>query len=128
MIDSNKLDSNDAQLPAVDDASLDRLKRFGGGKLLREMVSIFLETTPERLDAARAGIGASDAKSVEMTFHALKSSSGQLGALRMQRLCAAGEGRAGEGTVEGASDILRALDDEYSRVRRWLEDARNAEA
>ena len=129
MIDSNSfVNSDDVHLPAMDQASLDRLRRFGGGKLLREMVSIFLETTPQRLDAARAGIGAGDAKSVEMALHSLKSSSGQLGALRMQRLCSAGEGRARQGSAEGAPEIMRALDDEYSRVRRWLEDAQNAEA
>ena len=73
-------------LPTTDDASLERLKRFGGGKLLREMIALFCSAAPERISAARAGVEAGDAHATEQAMHSLKSSSAQLGALRMQRL------------------------------------------
>ena len=37
-----------AELPAVDPEALTRLERFGGAKLLREMIGLFLEIAPER--------------------------------------------------------------------------------
>ncbi len=129
MIDSN---SNaigaEHDLPATDDASLDRLRRFGGGKLLGQMMDIFLESTPQRLAVARAGIAAGDIPSVERAFHSLKSSAAQLGAFRMQRLCERGEHQAHAGSLTNAPAILDALDAELPRVIEWLEKARIMEA
>ena len=78
--------ADDAPLASTDAASLERLKRFGGGKLLGEMISLFVGSAPERIAAARAGLDVGDAKATEMALHSLKSSSAQLGALQMQRL------------------------------------------
>ena len=114
-------------LPATDDAALDRLRRFGGSKLLSEMISLFLAAAPERLGAARTGLDARDAAAVEMSLHSLKSSSAQLGALRMQRLCERGEREARGGSLDGTSIILGELDAELPHVARWLEQARTQE-
>ena len=82
---------DDASLPTTDAASLERLKRFGGGKLLGEMISLFISAGAGAHRAARAGLESNDAKATEMALHALKSSSAQLGAMRMQRLSEQGE-------------------------------------
>ena len=81
---------DDNNRPTTDDASLERLRRFGGGKLLGEMIALFLLAAPERINAARLGLSAHDVKATEMALHALKSSSAQLGAMKMQRLSEAG--------------------------------------
>ncbi|MEO7457847.1 MAG: Hpt domain-containing protein [Gemmatimonadaceae bacterium] len=117
----------DAALPATDNASLDRLKRFGGGKLLGEMIALFLASAPERLAAAHAGFVSQDARAVEMALHSLKSSSAQLGALRMQRICEHGEGLAKAGTLTEVSSLLQLLNEEFPRVQEWLERARQTE-
>ena len=80
MTDSaNTHSGGDADLPTTDDASLERLRHFGGGKLLGEMITLFVQAAPERISAARAGLESNDAKATEMALHALKSSSAQLG-------------------------------------------------
>lgn len=117
----------DDALPSTDQAALDRLKRFGGGKLLGEMISLFITAAPERLAAARAGLDASDASATEMALHSLKSSSAQLGAMRMQRLSEQGEAIARTGTLAGVGELIKALDDEFPRVQSWLERARTTE-
>ena len=75
------------QLPATDPDALARLERFGGFKLLDEMIALFLENARDRLAAAATALGAGDTLAIENAMHSLKSSSAQLGALRLSRLC-----------------------------------------
>ena len=115
------------ELPSTDQAALDRLKRFGGGKLLGEMIGLFLSTAPERLAAAHAGFDAGDVPATEMALHSLKSSSAQLGAMKMQRICEQGELLARAGTLADVGGLLQQLDHEFPRVQAWLERARSTE-
>lgn len=114
-----------AHLPATDVTALDRLRRFGGGTLLGKMVDLFLIAAPERIAAAAEGVAAGDAEGVERALHSLKSSSAQLGALRMQRLSEQGEHLARAGTLDGVTQLTSALEEELARVRTWLTDARD---
>ena len=127
-MEMSHLPADDAPLASTDAASLERLKRFGGGKLLGEMISLFLGSAPERIAAARAGLDAGDAKATEMALHSLKSSSAQLGALQMQRLCERGEHQAHAGSLDGVDRIVQDLEEEFPRVRAWLERARTVES
>jgi len=109
-----------ADLSDNDPEALERLRRFGGARLLSDMIALFLEALPQRLSAARAGAQRGDAPAVEHALHALKSSSAQLGAMRLHRLSVEGEQLAKAGTLDGVSGILDALDDECARVTSWL--------
>jgi two-component system sensor histidine kinase/response regulator len=113
------------ELPSLDQASLDRLQRFGGGKLLHEMIGLFLAGAPERLAAARGGVESGDAPAVELALHSLKSSSAQLGAMRMQRLSEQGEQLARAGTLDIVGFLIHDLDEELVRVRQWLTSVRD---
>jgi HPt (histidine-containing phosphotransfer) domain-containing protein len=114
-----------APLPATDATALDRLKRFGGGSLLGQMIDLFLVAAPERIEAASRAEAAGDAEAVERALHSLKSSSAQLGAVRMQRLSEQGEHRARAGSLEGVAELTSALEEELARVREWLLSARD---
>lgn len=114
-------------LPATDAASLDRLRKFGGGKLLNGMISLFITAAPERIATARAGVAGADAKAVEQALHALKSSSAQLGAMRMQRLSEQGELKARAGSLDTVGELVEQIAEEFTRVQLWLEGARNSE-
>lgn len=115
----------DADLPANDPAALDRLRRFGGGKLLVEMIRLFLESAPQRVAAMRAGLTNGDSESVERALHSLKSSAAQLGALRLQRLAERGERLAKGGTLDAVSAQLPQLEQELAHVNEWLVLARD---
>ena len=119
---------NPIGLSATDDAALDRLRRFGGGKLLNEMIGLFVSTTPERILAARSGVDTGNTHAVEMALHSLKSSSAQLGAMEMQRLSERGEQLARASTLDGVDRIVADLEDEFARVQTWLERSRTVEA
>lgn len=108
------------ELPATDNAALERLSRFGGGKLLSEMIALFLASAPERIAAARDGVDRRDAPAAELALHSLKSSSAQLGALRMQRLSEQGEQLARAGNVDIVGFLVSDLEAELENVRSWL--------
>jgi two-component system sensor histidine kinase/response regulator len=112
-------------LPTTDASALDRLKRFGGGKLLREMIALFLAAAPERIAAARHGHLAADAPAVELALHSLKSSAAQLGAIRLQRLSDRGERLAKGGSLSELPILVKELEEELARVRDWLIRARD---
>ena len=119
--------TGDAELPSTDPAALDRLKRFGGVKLLGEMIALFLAAAPERIAAARAGTDAGDAPAAELALHSLKSSSAQLGAMRMQRLSEQGEQLARAGNLSIVGFLVQDLDEEFARVETWLNGVRTRE-
>jgi HPt (histidine-containing phosphotransfer) domain-containing protein len=111
--------------PATDVTALDRLKRFGGGSLLDKMIELFLVAAPERIEAASRAHAAGDAEGAERALHSLKSSSAQLGAVRMQRLSERGERLARAGAPDGMTQLTSALEEELARVRAWLLGARD---
>ena len=114
--------------PAHDRSALDRLTRFGGVKLLGEMISLFLVSAPERIAAARAATTSGNASEAEVALHSLKSSSAQLGAMRMQRLSEEGEHSARRGSLDGLTRLADELEQELDRVRHWLTSVRDGAA
>lgn len=112
--------SDTVQLPATDRDALTRLERFGGTKLLHEMIALFLENARVRLAAAAAGVDRGDPAMTENAMHSLKSSSAQLGALRLSRLSEQAESIARGGTLVGVGNLLDECRDEFARVEAWL--------
>jgi len=116
--------SEPAALALVDEHDPSRLaglRSLGGQALARDLVSLFLEHSREKLTAAHAALDARDLPTVAFAAHALKSSCGQLGVLSMQAACIAAERAASAGDGIGARaavvDATAALD----RARGWLE-------
>lgn len=76
-----------------------RLHRWGGEKLVREMVELFLAQVPERLEVVRRDIRTENSPEIERAAHSPKSSSAQLGARRMQMICGCVERLAARGDL-----------------------------
>jgi HPt (histidine-containing phosphotransfer) domain-containing protein len=114
--------------PTVDPSALVRLERFGGKKLLRELVALFQVAAPERVSAARLAALSGDVSGAELALHSLKSSAAQLGATRLSRLSEEGEVLTRAGTLEGVDEIIRELSDELVRVQEWLRKSLDGEA
>lgn len=101
--------------------AVQRLHRMGGQRLVRDMSAIFIDDVPLRLAAARAALASNDRQGVQHATHSLKSSCAQFGAATMQRLCAAAEQFAAQGSLERVPGLLDALDVEFRGVRSWIE-------
>lgn len=100
--------------------ALKRLERFGGLKLREELTTLFLQEAPIRIASARVALAAGDIDAVRAMAHMLKSSAGQMGALRVQIICERLEG------PDLPPDLARALsdlDEELARYTVWLDTA-----
>ncbi|MBR9989401.1 MAG: Hpt domain-containing protein [Gemmatimonadetes bacterium] len=106
-----------------DPEALGRLRQWGGDKLVGDMVGLFLSQAPDRIAAARAGLETGTPTDVQRAVHALRSSSGQIGASRVQALCAEIESRAAGGDLTGVADLLASLEHEFSRYEAGTERA-----
>ena len=106
--------------PAVQKAVINQLRQFGGDALIQSVVKVFLSTAPDRLKAIRAGVVANDAAKVASEAHALKSSAGQLGAVKMAELLEQAEQGGIDKRLDGLGKVLAALEAEFVRVHAEL--------
>lgn len=116
--------SPSADTSAVElDRALERLRRFGGDALLRDMIDLFLEHAPKRIAASRQALAANDLAPVRLSVHSLVSSCAQLGAEQMRRLSAEAE-RAVANNPDALAGLLEALEREFAIVQPLLAAAR----
>lgn len=111
-------------LPVLEGAAIDRLTRLGGEDLVRQMVDLYFEHGPDRLELMSQGVAADDASLVERAAHALKSSAGNLGARRLQHTAEMVEALAAEGVIdtELVARLRHAHAASVESLRRVLEE------
>jgi two-component system, sensor histidine kinase and response regulator len=83
---------------------------------LEGLVKTFREDVPSRLDALRAAAASGDAHDLALAAHALKSSSGSVGAKRMYTVASQIEIAARAGRLDGATAAIEQLGAEFTRV------------
>jgi len=83
---------------------------------LEGLVRTFRHDVPSRLDALRAAASCGDAADLAVAAHALKSSSGSVGAKRMYTVAAALEQAARAGQFGGMATAIDQLAAEFTRV------------
>lgn len=69
---------------------LNELRELGGEDdpaLIGELIEIFLSDAPQRLEEIAKGLSRGDLQSVERAAHTLKSSSANIGAIGLSRIC-----------------------------------------
>jgi HPt (histidine-containing phosphotransfer) domain-containing protein len=83
---------------------------------LDELVRTFREDVPSRIDALRSAAANGDAHDLALAAHALKSSSGSVGAKRMLTMASSLEATARAGRLDGAEAAIEQLAAEFRRV------------
>ncbi len=92
-----------------------------GDDLLVKLINLFLDNTPKVLGEARAALAANATPQLARAAHTLKGSCSNFGAERMRTACQRLEELANRGVLEGAEELLAAVEKEYSYVRVALE-------
>jgi CheY-like chemotaxis protein/HPt (histidine-containing phosphotransfer) domain-containing protein len=90
-------------------------------RIVREVIGTFLQTTPPRLRALRDAASRGDVVTVQRAAHSLKGSFGQIRHEASARLSARLEALCQDGRLEGAHEIVGALEEEYQLMRVALE-------
>ena len=101
----------------IDPQALDRLKEWGGEKLMTQMVRLFLDNSSTRMDQIRAGVRERDVAEAEKGSHSLKSSAANVGVLEVRRLAADIEAASVSGDIDAVEALLPEIEDAYAKAR-----------
>ena len=112
--------------PLVDDTAIERLRSFGGQKLLNGMIELFVKNAPSRAADAREALDCGDAAALRSALHALKSSAGQLGAITVHQACVAGEELASRGELGDCTEHVQRIETDLPGACRQLEGLRTS--
>lgn len=88
--------------------------------LWKRLVGIYLNTTSASLETLETALTTGDCAAVQMTAHALKSSSANMGAATLSDLCRQFELMAGGGMLDGANALFVEISSEYNIVAAAL--------
>jgi CheY-like chemotaxis protein/HPt (histidine-containing phosphotransfer) domain-containing protein len=106
----------------LDDGALKNLRDLGGDEFLSEVIDAFLADAPELVATLRRSLDDGNAEELRRGAHTLKSNGATLGAEGFAELCRTLEQRAKAGELEGASELVERIEEEY----RPLEEALSA--
>jgi HPt (histidine-containing phosphotransfer) domain-containing protein len=106
--------------PPVQADDFDALLELLDEQTMREIIAIFVASAPTRLASVRDGLATGDTARAATAFHTLRSGCGQLGARRLEELCASGEALAKHGDIVIAGERVREAAAEYERCLEWF--------
>lgn len=111
--------------PTLDPMALDQLRPFKGhegGSLLGNLIEVYLEQLPGRVEGLLRACRDGDAHTVFKIAHTLKSTSASLGAYRLQGFCQRLEDAGRMEDLSGMEAVLPLFESEAQKVRDALWD------
>ena len=108
---------------AINPLALDAIRALNAGHgeaLLARVISVFLQDTPHQLASLREAIEAGDTETIRKTAHSLKSSSANVGADALARLCKELEQLGRSGQTDGTASLHTALEREFQSAQGSL--------
>ncbi|HUR18519.1 MAG TPA: Hpt domain-containing protein [Acidimicrobiales bacterium] len=94
--------------------------------LAAELVTMFVEDVPLRLEALRTAAAEGDLKELGQVAHTLKGTSSNLGAAQLAACCSALQAGAGRGSTPEIAALLDAVERSWEQVRAMLQAAAGA--
>jgi signal transduction histidine kinase/DNA-binding response OmpR family regulator/HPt (histidine-containing phosphotransfer) domain-containing protein len=110
--------------PTLDPSALEALRALqtpGAPDIRERVVGLYLEQTPQQLGELRTALARRDTSALERAAHTVKSSSANVGAVRLSALCRELESEIGEPDAPDIGPRVDAIEAEYARVERELE-------
>jgi two-component system, sensor histidine kinase and response regulator len=116
-----------SQIRDLDEKALDllhELERSGAPGVIAEVIEIYLQETPEKLDQLPGFIHEGRIGDVRLIAHSLKSTSLNLGANELGKIFSELEQRARADLLDGASELVEAAQEEYALILPLLQSMR----
>lgn len=98
------------------DALLELLDR----DTMRDVIRLFVESVPARLETVAQGIASADTAAIATAFHTMRSGCGQLGAHPLEEVCFVAERAAKSGDLSSAAGYLQQARAEYDALLAWF--------
>ena len=96
--------------------ALERLEEWGGADLVDQMVRLFLQNSPERIEQIRSVTQPDPGEIPERGAHSLKSSAANVGAEKVRAIAAEMESAAGENNLDRVRELLPSLEEAYAEA------------
>lgn len=122
-LDARQREASEHALPTLDYAIFQRFISTVSdieSNLAHELVTIFCEEVPKKVKDMRQAMRKNDSETIHHHAHSLKTSCAQLGALRLSALCKQMEMRTRSGKMEGVTNLLTQITDEFEQVQDQL--------
>jgi PAS domain S-box-containing protein len=104
----------------LEPAALQNLRDLGGAEFLAEVVDVFLADAPALIASLRNSLQRGDAEELRRAAHTLKSNGSTLGAAAFAELCRTVEQRAKAGLLDGVSQLVGQVEQEYRTLQEAL--------
>lgn len=108
-----------ALLSAFEDMQLD-----GKPDLIVELIDLYLEDAPQRLEAIKAAAASKDGMLLKRSAHGLKGGSASLGVLRVAGICRDLEQPDCQDSPERVDALVKSLEEEFTTAHETLEAVR----
>ena len=105
---------------SLDDGALRNLRDLGGDDFLGEVIAAFLADAPELVATLRRSLEGESTEELRRAAHTLKSNGATLGAEEFAELCRTLEQRAKSGELDGASELVDRIEQEYAPLEEAL--------
>jgi PAS domain S-box-containing protein len=109
---------------SLDDEALGNLRDLGGDEFLGEVIDAFLADAPNLIATLRSSLDSRNAEELRRAAHTLKSNGATLGAAGFAELCRTLEQRARDGELDGASEFVDRIEQEYGPLEGALSSLR----
>jgi HPt (histidine-containing phosphotransfer) domain-containing protein len=110
---------------SLDDEALGNLRDLGGDEFLGEVIDAFLADAPELVAALRRSLDGANTEELRRAAHTLKSNGATLGAEQFAELCRTLEQRAKADELDGASELVERIEQEYRPLEEALSTLRS---
>lgn len=105
----------------LDPAAIERLMRLGGAAFVCKMIDLFLSYAAEKIGEARRALDAGDWMALSKAVHPIRSSAGNIGAVRVQELAQQLEQLSQRGESGPLSVLVGELEAAFAAVKPELE-------
>lgn len=102
--------------------SLRQLTPPGEPDVLKEVLQLFLDDVPRRIDRLRTAWQAGNAVEVQRAAHSLKGSAGNLGAHELLDVCRVLDEHGKSGDLSQLLPLVASLEAEYARVAAEIQE------
>ncbi len=105
------------QFELLDAEVIESLRELGGDDdpgLVQELIEMFLEDAPQRLDEMLQGLESGDYDLMQRSAHTLKSSAANMGAMVLSQVCKRMEAAAREQNKDSYEGMVEACREAYA--------------
>jgi len=107
--------------PSLDDTVLSALKE-ATEEMFAEIIEAYLEDTPKRLILLLNAFEENNIKAIQEESHCLKGSSGNIGALKLSKICEEIELQSRGGSITIQKEYVQHAFSEFDHIKKKLAD------